>query len=225
MKKSAWLAILVVIIVIVLIIILGRSSGTAPSSELGVANGTSPVPASETTKVSAKTSQYVNAELGFSVNYPSGWEAEQTNTGVTFIMPVDQSQVSTVAKLQGTIGITFGKCAFPPVTTIKDRGTLVVGTTTLNMISMTNKVQGRSYFDRMYELQNDSVCYVFAFSSITMSPESKNLTGSNLTQATNNNKAIIETADTDFTNMVKTFKFVQGAAGKDETQAAPAPKK
>ena len=137
-------------------------------------------------------------------------------------MPIDQTQVSTVAKLEVDISTVAGKCAFPPVTTIKDRGTLVVGKSTLDMISMDNSVQGRGYFNRMYSLQSGDVCYIFAFSSITQSLTSKGLTGSNQTQATNNNKAIVNAADADFTNMVKSFAFVQGPAGVDETKAAPA---
>ena len=45
------------------------------------------------------------------------------------------------------------------------------------MISMSNTVQGRNYFNRMYTLQKDSVCYYFTFSSITSSPTSKGYTG------------------------------------------------
>ena len=136
-------------------------------------------------------------------------------------MPIDQSQVSTIAKLQADVSVTSGKCAFPPVTTIQDRGTLVVGSKTLNMISMTNTVQGRNYVDRMYSLQNNDVCYVFAFSSIAQSPTVKNLTGSNLTQAQNNNRAMVTTADVAFTDMVKTFMLVTGPQGKDESQVVP----
>jgi hypothetical protein len=225
MKKTAITAIIVVILVIVGIIWLGKS----PGKDNGGTSTTTPrsaytpaIPVAETTKVSSKLSQFQNAELGFSVNYPSAWEDTSTDTGVVFIMPIDQAQVSTVAKLEAEIKILPGKCAFPPVTTIKDRGTLAVGANTLPMISMSNTVQGRSYFNRMYSLQKGSFCYLFTFSSITLSAESKKLTGSNLTQAQNNNKAIINTADGDFTAMVKSFAFVTGPQGVDETKAAPA---
>ena len=134
-------------------------------------------------------------------------------------MPIDANQVSTVAKLQADITTAPGKCSFPPVTTIKDRGTITVGSNTLNMITMSNSVQGRGYFDRMYSLQQGNICYLFHFASITLAPESKKLSGSNLTQAQNNNKAIVSTADGDFTSMVKSFAFVQGPAGIDESKA------
>jgi hypothetical protein len=54
-----------------------------------------------------------------------------------------------------------------------------------------------------------------------LAPSSKNLTGSNVTQAQNNNKAIVSTADGDFTAMVKSFAFVSTPAGTDETKASP----
>jgi hypothetical protein len=136
-------------------------------------------------------------------------------------MPIDKTQVSTIAKIQADINVLSSKCAFPPVTTVKDRGTITIGKSTVNMISMSNTVQGRSYFNRMYSLQHDNICYMFTFSSIALSPESKGLTGSNITQAQNNNKAITNTADTDFTNMVKSFAIVQGPAGQDEAKVAP----
>jgi ABC-type antimicrobial peptide transport system permease subunit len=231
MKKTI-VAIIIVVLAIIGIIIFGRGSSNNPTSNpagnlgggsnqpvVGGATPTPVVPVTETTKVSSKTSQYQNAELGFTLNYPTAWEADNTDTGVTFIMPIDSNQVSTVAKLQADINVASVKCNFPPVTTIKDRGTLAVGSNTLDMITMSNSVQGRGYFDRIYTLQQGSVCYVFHFSSITLAPESKQLTGSNLTQAQNNNKAIVSTTDTDFTSMVKTFAFVQGPAGIDETKA------
>lgn len=219
MKKSTGIAVLIVILVIIGIVVFGRGGSPA----MPPANSTqSPAVVVTDTKVSSHTSQYQNAELGFSVTYPTAWEVENTDTGVTFIMPIDQGQVSTVAKLQADINVVSGKCAFPPVTSIQDRGTLTAGSLSMNMISMTNSTQGRNYFDRMYELQQGEVCYVFHFSSITFSPESRNLTGSNVTQAQNNNRAIISTSDGDFTSMVKSFVFVQGPAGKDETQVSPA---
>ena len=218
--------------VIVLVVIIGGivwysrsgSPAGAPSTNTGT-NGSNPapvVPVSETTKVSDKLASYHNDELGFAIDYPTAWEKDETTTGVTFILPIDQAQVSTIAKLQIDVTASAGKCSFPPVTTIKDRGTLSVGSNTLNMISMSNDVQGRSYFNRMYSLQQGSVCYLFAFSSISLSPSSKNLTGSNVTQAQNNNKAIVTSADTAFTTLVKSFKFVTGPAGVDETKASPA---
>ena len=225
MKKGI-IALIVIVVIIVAIIFLGRSPSTTP----GNTNNTAPVvsnqasstpsaPVTETTKVSSQTSEYKNAELGFAVKYPSIWEKSDNDTGVSFLMPIDKSQVSTVNTLKADITVNPGKCAFPPVITVKDRGTLKVGSQTLNTISMSNTVQGRNYFNRMYSLQKDSVCYMFAFSSITLDPASKSLTGSNATQAQNNNKAIIKSADTAFTDMVKSFEFVVGPKGIDETQA------
>ena len=204
----------------------GKSDNTTPVVDNNnPGSSVAPViPVSETTKVSNKLTEYKNDELGFSVKYPTTWEKAETTTGLSLIMPIDQSQVSTVVKLQSDIVAVPGKCAFPPVTTVKDRSTLVVGDQTLNMISMSNSVQGRNYFNRMYSLQKGDVCYMFTFSSISQSLTSKNLTGSDATQATNNNKAIVNNADADFTTMVKSFTFVQGPAGVDETKASPVKK-
>jgi hypothetical protein len=225
MKKSTLAVLLVIVLVIVGIVVFGRSGSSTPADQMSANPSGSPapfVPVTETTKVSSKTSKYINSELGFSVDYPNAWEKDETDSGVTFLMPIDKTQVSTIAKLQADIGIASGKCAFPPVTTVKDRGILTVGNLTMSYITLANTVQGRAYFDRMYTLQQGTVCYIFHFASIALSPDSKGLTGSNLTQAQNNNKAIISTSDSDFTNMVKSFTFVQGPAGIDETKASPA---
>lgn len=232
MKKSTVSVVLVVVIIIVGILVFGRNSGTINTGDnsglTGAMNSSTtpstPIASSEVTKVSSKVSTYHNDELGFSVNYPTIWEKSDVSSGVSFIMPIDQSQVSTIAKLQIDITVTSAKCSFPPVTTVKDRGTMVVGSDTLNMISMANTVQGRNYFDRMYSLQKTGICYIFAFSSIAQSPTVKKLTGSNLTQAQNNNKAIVNTADAAFTDMVKSFVFVTGPQGKDEAQVVPVKK-
>ncbi len=227
MKKGIS-AIIVVIIVIVLIIVLSGSSSTpttpstgATSTPVVTGDATPSAPVSETTKVSNQTSEYHNAELGFSVKYPTAWEKAEADMGVSFVMPIDKAQVSTLAKLQADINVSSavnGKCSFPAVTTVKDRSTLKVGALSFSMISMSNTVQGRGYFNRMYSLKKDSVCYFFTFSSITLDPATKGLTGSNITQAQNNNKAIINSSDTAFTDMVKTFAFVAAAEGIDETK-------
>lgn len=231
MKNSKGIiAIVVVIIVIVAgIVWFGGSSNnnsTAVQNPLGVANGNSsaPLPSTETTQVSSSLSQYTNAELGFSVKYPSSWEKDEAGTGVQFIMPIDQTQVSTVAKLEADVTVSPGKCSFPPVTTVDERSVVPVGALSFNMIAMSNSVQGRSYYNRMYSYENQGICYLFALSYIALSPDSKGLTGSNLTQAQNNNKAIKATADDAFTAMVKTFTLVAPPQGEDETTAAPAKK-
>ena len=226
--------IIIGIIVIAIIIAIGiamRSNGTpssdmtsdvsAPTSE---AQPGTPVAVSETTKVSSSLSEYQNAELGFSVKYPNTWEKEETNAGVTFIIPIDPNQVSTVKTLQVNIQASSRTCAFPPVTTIQSRDTVKVGDKTFNMISMTNTVQNRVYFNRMYSLQQGGICYMFSFASISLSPSSNGLTGSNVIQAQNNNKAITTTADADFTTMVKSFGIITTPAGQDEGTASPAKK-
>lgn len=223
MKKGI-ISLVIIVIVIVLIILLKGSSTTPTDVTSNQAPIVSPneqsvsAPVSATTKVSSQTSEYKNAELGFAVKYPTAWEKADGDMSVSFIMPIDKSQVSTVAKLQADVAIT-SKCAFPPVTTVKERSTLKVGQLSFNMISMSNTVQGRTYFNRMYSLQQEGICYTFAFSSITLDPASKGLTGSNITQAQNNNKAIVTSGDTAFTDMVKSFALVAPAQGIDETKA------
>jgi hypothetical protein len=234
MKSSTTRNIVIGGIVIVALIVVGifmrREQAPASTAIAGVSAPTSvaqpgtAVAVSETTKVSGSLSQYQNAELGFSVQYPSAWEKEETNAGVTFVIPIDQTQVSTVATLQANIEAFSGTCAFPPVVTIQSRDTVTVGEDTFNMISMSNTVQGRVYFDRMYSLQQGDVCYMFSFASIALDPSSKGLTGSNIIQAQNNNKAITTTADSDFTDMVKSFAPVTTPAGEDESAASPTKK-
>lgn len=223
MKKTLYLVALLVLIVIGALW-YGSSSNWSKNYQptLFDTAASSPVPVSENTKVSNSLSEYQNAELGFSIKYPNIWEREETNSGVTFIIPIDKNQVSTAATLQAGVQVLSGVCAFPPVTIIKDKGTLSIGNQTLNMIAISNTVQGRGYFDRMYSLQSGQICYMFHFSSITLSPSSKGFSGSQLTQATNNNKAIVSAADAAFTDTVKSFAFVAGPQGIDETQAAPA---
>jgi hypothetical protein len=217
MKKI--IGFIIIVLVIGGLVWYGRGQGgTSPTS---TSTPTVWVPEAETVKVSDKLSEFTNAELGFSVKYPSTWEEGKADSGVLFVVPIDKNQVSTVAKLQADITVLPSKCAFPPVTTVKERSTVTVKDKTFNMISMTNTVQGRTYFNRMYSLQKDSICYMFAFASITQSPASKNITGSAVVQAENNNKAIVNTADAAFTEMVKSFTFVVGPQGVDETKAAP----
>lgn len=233
MKSTKNIVIGIVIIIILVIIGIAMHGRQTPStstdmsdvsSPTSVAQPGTPVAVSETTKVSGSLSAYQNAELGFSVQYPSTWEKEETNAGVTFIVPIDPSQVSTVKTLQVNIQASSRTCAFPPVTTIQSRDTIKVNGSTFDMISMTNTVQNRVYFNRMYSLQQGSICYMFSFASIALSPASNGLTGSNIIQAQNNNKAITTTADNDFTTVVKSFAIVTTPAGQDETTAAPAKK-
>ncbi len=222
-KKSGGIVIAIIAVIIVAgIIWYGSSSNPKISVDSLNSTTTVPIAVSETTRVSNSLSEYQNAELGFLIKYPSVWEKEETNSGVNFIIPVDKAQVSTVATLQTNVQVLSATCAFPAVTTVKDRSTLKINDMNFNTISMSNTVQGRTYFDRMYSLQKERICYMFRLSSITQPISSKNLTGSQATQATNNNKAIINMADTAFTDMVKSFAFVTELQGIDETKAAPA---
>lgn len=217
MRKSSVLIIIAIVLLAGGFIWYGNSSRQSNTEN----TNSDSAPVSETVKVSSTLSEYKNSELGFSVKYPSSWQAEEANAGVMFIIPIDKKQVSTVGTLQSTIQVTGGNCAFPPVIAVKDRGTLKVGENTLNTISISNNVQGRAYFNRIYSLQKGEICYMFVFASITPSAASKNLTGSNLTQAENNNKAIIDEADKAFIEMVKSFSFVAAPQGIDETKAKP----
>jgi hypothetical protein len=218
-KLVSVVLVIVAIVVIALIVFSGPKSDNSPAGG-DEQNSSSTVPVvSETKKISGTISEYQNAELGFSLKYPSGWEKEEGNAGVNFIVPIDTTQVSTVATLQVSVQVVSGTCAFPPVTTIKERSTVKSGSNSFSMISMSNTVQGRTYFNRMYSLQKGDVCYVFSFASIAQNPSTKGLTGSNITQAQNNNKAIVNATDASFTEMVKSFAFVTGPSGVDETVA------
>jgi hypothetical protein len=224
-KKSNGLIVAVIaVIVIIAIVWISRSSRNGPAGPYENASTSASVAVSETTKVSGSLSEYQNAELGFSVKYPSNWEKSEMNSGVSFDITIDSSQVSTVNNIKASIIISSGTCVFPPVTTVKDRNTMKAGDMSYDMLSMSNTVQGRTYFNRMYSMQKENVCYMFSLSSVTLPPSSKKLTGSQATQATNNNKAIVNTADAAFTDMVKSFAFVIGPQGVDETKA-PVPTK
>lgn len=221
MSKNTKISVFIVIILVIIGIVWYSKSGSTPAPDTNntPTEQTTSAPVTETQKVSSALSEFKNAELGFSVKYPTAWEAAQGDVSVSFVMPIDTKQVSTVAKLQADVSVSPGKCSFPPVTTVKERTTAKLGDKSFSMISMSNNVQGRTYFNRMYSIEKDSICYTFAFASITLSPASKNLTGSNLTQAQNNNKAIVDSADKEFTTMVKSFEFVTGPQGIDETKA------
>lgn len=220
-----------IVIIVVLVVIGGlvwyfggKSSTSSDSTNGGATPSTSSAPVSETTKVSDKLTEYKNEELGFSVKYPTAWELSAADAAITFYMPMTKATSNTVKKLESKIAVTTGKCAFPPVTTVKDRSTLKNGDLSFNMISMSNSVQGSNYFDRMYSIQKDAVCYILSFSSISASPASAGIKGSEATQVTNNNKAIVDAADAAFTTMVKSFGYVVGAVGQDEASVVPTKK-
>ncbi len=223
MKKS--LTILIVLIVLGLLV-WGLGKGGTPEIPANVETGeTVSAPATETTKVSSKLSEYKNEELGFSVKYPTTWEAGTSNYGISFAIPYGKADTNTVKRLEAKVSFASGKCAFPAVTTIKDRSTMKSGDLSFNMISMSNTVQGINYFDRMYSHQKDAnICYIFSFSSIYINPANKGFKGSEATQMLNNSKAVIDEADKAFTEMVKSFAYVIGAQGKDEVDVVPTKK-
>ncbi len=225
-KTSKIVSIILVIVAIIIIVSISQSGKntkfTTNSDKESVSTSSYiSVPVSETKKVSSSLSQYQNSELGFSLKYPNNWEKEEGNAGVNFVLSIDKTQTSTVASVNISVQVMPSNCAFPPVTTIKDKSTLKVGENNFNMISMSNTVKGLNYFNRMYSLQKDKICYMFSFASITYDPSTKGLTGSNITVAQNNNKAIVTDADSAFTEMVKSFTFIVGPQGEDETKASP----
>ncbi len=231
MKKS--IIIVVVIVVLGLIIwSIGKNGNPGdinnPSQNTNNGTSTAPTvsaPVTETTKISDKLAEYKNQELGFAVKYPTTWEPGTSASGIRFIIPTgkadQKTKTNTIARLEAEITVISGKCSFPPVTTIKERKTVVYGTISFNMISMSNSVQGSNYFDRMYSQQKGNICYTFRFSSVTESPTAKGFKGSEATQMANNNKALVESADLAFIEMVKTFRYVEGEAGIDETKVVP----
>ena len=222
MKKS--ITIIVILVIIGLVVWAFGGNKTPKTPEDNTPPTTSSAPVSETTKVSDKLSEYKNEELGFSVKYPSTWEAGVSDTVISFVVPTGKPDTNTIRKLESKIAVTSGKCSFPPVTTVKERSTLKRDALSFNMILISNSVQGNNYLDRMYSLQKENICYNLTLSSITTNPSNKGIKGSEATQLTNNNKAIIEATDQAFINMVKSFAYVVGAQGQDETQVVPTKK-
>lgn len=218
----------IIILVIALVIIgavIWKFSGSSGTLSTPYGESTTTVPTSQTVKLSDKLSEYKNDELGFAVKYPTTWEKTESASNVTFSVPtLDDKIKNTIGNLQSKIDVISGKCAFPPVTTVKERDTLKVGDLSFSMISIANTLQGRNYFNRMYSLQKDSVCYFFTFTSITLSPSSKGFTGADAQKIGARNKTLVDTADAQFKDMVKSFNFVVGPAGQDETTVTP-PKK
>ncbi len=223
MKKALSIIIILVILGIAVWYFGNNKSAPATTTETPVPS-TSSAPVSETTKLNDKLSEFKNEELGFSIQYPSTWEKTAADTNVNFVIPTGKADTNTIGKLEAKVIVSSGKCAFPPVTTVKERTTLKSGSLTFNMISMSNSVQGRNYFDRMYSVQRDNICYTLSFSSITLNPTSKGYKGSEATQMSNNNKALVDAADAAFITMVKSFAYVVGPVGQDETSVVPTKK-
>ncbi len=221
MKK---ISILVVLLVIILAIVwrYNSSSDTATNTTNNQEEVTVSVPSKETVKVSDKISEYKNNELGFAVKYPTAWSVEESVSGVSFFVPTDKEvEKNTVRNLKTDINVLSGKCSFPAVTTVKERDTVKVGDLSFNMISIANTVQGTNYFNRIYTLQNNSICYVFTLTSVTSSPTGKGYSATDIQKIGSVNKTLVDTADTQFKDMIKSFKFVTGPEGQDETKIAP----
>lgn len=215
------------ILVILLAIIGGivwrynTSNSTSSNTDSNTAEApTISVPSKETIKVSDKISEYKNNELGFSVKYPTSWDIEESGSGVSFFVPTEAEKAkNTVRNLKSDISVFSGKCAFPPVTTVKERDTMKVGDMSFPMISIQNSVQGTNYFNRMYSLQSGSICYLFNFTSITSSTSGKGYSPSDIAKMGVTNRNLVDTADSQFKDMVSSFKFVTGPEGQDETKA------
>jgi hypothetical protein len=168
-------------------------------------------------------SQFKNEELGFSVSYPTDWQTESAPAGVTFIIP-DQFPQTTIGTLDASIQVLSGNCAFPPVVTIKDKGTMNVGGLTLDTVSMQNSVDGRNYFDQLYSLQKGNVCYMFTFESVTQNPTTKGFSTSDVAKINANSQSHIDDANAAFKAVVSSFAFVTPPVGQPETSYHPSTK-
>lgn len=218
-----------IIIFIIVVVILGGlvwrfnsdSSSNKAVDRDSKSTTTDAVKISNTVVVSNKLSEYKNEELGFSIKYPTTWEKTDSLNNVNFYIAADPTKVNTIGNLQVKVEVISGKCAFPPVTTVKERDTLVVGDLSFSMISISNTVQTRNFFNRMYSLQKGSVCYYFTYSAINTAPSAKGLTAADAQKAASNNTIITDQTDTQFKDMVKSFKFIVGPVGEDEAKIAP----
>jgi hypothetical protein len=219
MKKQyiVWAVVIIVIIIGGVWIAENRSG----SSDMGaMSSSTASVSPTQTTKLSSSLSQFKNEELGFSVQYPSAWEADSADAGVTFVIP-DQFPQTTLGTLQASIQVLSGTCAFPPVVTVKDKGTMNVGDLSFDTLSIENSVQGRDYFDHLYALQKGGVCYMFIFNSVTVNPTTKGFSTSDVPKIDANNQLHISDADDAFKAVVSSFTFVSTPAGQDEATVKP----
>lgn len=212
-----------IIILVIAIVVLGLVAWRYNSSSM-IDNGskteeTVSVPTSQTVVVSTKLSEYKNEELGFSVKYPTEWIRVDAPTNVTFTIPVDAKEKNTLGLLEAKVDIQSGTCTFPPVTTVKERDTLKVDDMNFSMISLSNTVQSRKFFSRIYSIQKDSICYLFTFTSNSTNPTSKGFSGAEAQKVSATNTTLIDSADTAFKDFVKSFKFITTAEGIDETQA------
>src|SRR3954464_66263 len=161
MKKS-------LIIIVVLIIVGGfawyvQKNGQSTDNTPDGSSQTVAITPTSFTKIDDKLSQYKNEELGLSVNYPNTWTNEASPAGVIFTLPTSTLSTGTnsLSKMQVSIDVVPGTCAFPQVTTINERSSTKINGVSFNMVAMSNKVQGRTYFNRMYATPKQTICYVF----------------------------------------------------------------
>jgi hypothetical protein len=219
-QKIIWSVIAVIIIIGIIIFISRGSSGSSSSnnsgsianSSAGTGNSTIVIPATpvgQVATVSATTKSYQNPELGFSVDYPTGWGLTDSDSGPTFTMPTGGN--AGIYTLQAQIYFVPGTCAFPPVatSTIVSRSTVNAGDNTFKMIKVNTTAHAQSYLDEMYTLQQGTTsapsCYVFSFASTAATPVSVA------------NQSIINNAATAFGTMVKSYTVVTGPAGQSES--------
>jgi len=225
MKKQSIIWTVVVIVVIAIVIVVVRSyqnyeKGPAVSNPSAPGVSSASVSPIENSKLSSSLSQFKNEELGFSVNYPTDWQTESAPAGVTFVIP-DQFPETAIGTLDASIQVLSGNCAFPPVVTVKDKGTLAVGSLSLNTVSMQNSVDGRGYFDQLYSLQNGNVCYMFTFESVAQNPTIKGFSTSDVAKINANSQSHINDANAAFKAVVQSFSFVTPPVGQPETSYHP----
>jgi hypothetical protein len=225
MKKQSIIWTIVVLVIIAIIILAvhvyqNYEQGPNASNALTSDDSSASVSPVENNKLSSSLSQFQNEELGFSVNYPTAWQTESAPAGVTFVIP-DQFPQTTIGTLDASIQVLSGNCAFPPVVTIKDKGTINVGGLTLDTVSMQNSVDGRNYFDQLYSLQKGNVCYMFTFESVTINPTTKGFSTSDVPKINANSQAQIDIANAQFKDVVQSFVFVTPPVGEPETDYHP----
>lgn len=214
----------IIIIIIAGLVIWRLNSSSSNGGIFGDKNATSTesIPTSQTVEVSSKLSEYKNDELGFSVKYPTSWEIGESPSNITFIIPKgDPKEKNTIGTVEAKIDIISSKCTFPPVATVSERDSVTVDGQVFNMISISNTLQGRNYFSRIFSMQKGSICYYFTFSSITLSPSAQGIPVAEISKVGATNKTVVDAADNQFKDLVKSFKFVVGPAGQDESKVTP----
>ena len=212
-KTTIWSVVAVIVVIAIIVVAVGKSGSTSNSTGSTATNTTggntaATVPAPpvvNNVSVSETLSQYQNSELGYSLNYPKVWNLSNNLSGPTFNI----STSNTIKTLNVSASFTSGKCAFPtvPKKSITDSGVVKSGAFTFNMEAYASTAGGYDLFNRVYTLQQDSICYVFTLESAVKSGD---ITAKNTVTAT----------DKSFTTMVKSFAILTGATGDSETDHA-----